>query len=77
MPARATRHYLSVRHSCPHARHDTAHMESGASLDPQVSVLCVWRLPPPKGSRSVRHEPHATQGPVSYTHLTLPTIYSV
>ena len=36
-------------------------MESGASLDPQVSVLCVWRLPP-KGSRSVRHEPHATHG---------------
>ena len=25
--------YASVRHSCPHARHDTAHMESGASFD--------------------------------------------
>ena len=54
--------YASVRHSCPHARHETAHIESGASFDPHVSVLCVWRFPPPKGSRSVRHEPHATHG---------------
>ena len=63
-PARAERG-MKTKHNYPcrppltrpHARHDTAHIGIARPWTPTCSVLCVWRFPPPKGSRSVRHDP--------------------
>ena len=42
---------------------------TGALYGAQIGLMAGGYLDPPKGP--------TTRGPVSYTHLTLPTIYSV
>ena len=45
-------------------------------VDPQAQDL-INRLAPPLGFGGTRAHPLGTDTPVSYTHLTLPTLYSV
>ena len=49
--------YSSVRHVCLQSRQWFRKTLSGRSLEPHVSVLPQWTLPPPMGSFSVRVEP--------------------
>ena len=47
---------------------------------PPAVIIVDWMLPGMEGvdlAKRLREEPATRETPVSYTHLTLPTIYSV
>src|SRR5450756_2541639 len=69
------------RWSTSAASRASAHTQTRRRLAPSPLVPHPWRdngaIDPAPVAAAQKTDPHMRIGPVSYTHLTLPTIYSV